>query len=65
MTYSDIEAALIGEGTMTKNTGGRNRPSRDEIARLAYYFYESRGRQDGQDLADWLAAEHELKHHYQ
>ena len=65
MTYSDIEAALIGEGTMTKNTGGRNRPSRDEIARLAYYFYESRGRQDCQDLADWLAAEHELKHQYQ
>ena len=64
MTISDIAAALTGEGVMTKYTGGRERPSRDEIARLAYHLYETRGRRDGQDLDDWLSAEHELTHHY-
>jgi len=63
MTRSDIEAVLTGEGTMTKHTGGHDRPSRDEIARLAYHFYETRGRRDGQDVDDWLAAEEELTRH--
>jgi hypothetical protein len=50
---------------MAKRTGGgRYRPSPDEIARLAYHFYEVRGRQDGQDVDDWLAAERELTQHY-
>jgi len=65
MTISDLlGAALTGEGTMTKYTGGREFPSLDEIARLAYHFYETRGRQDGQDVDDWLSAERELIHHY-
>ena len=63
MTHSDIVAALTGAG-MTKYTGGRARPLRDEIARLAYRFYETRGRRDGQDVDDWLAAEQELTRHY-
>ncbi len=42
MTLSDIVAPFTGEGMMTKYTGGRERPSRDEIARLAYHFYETR-----------------------
>ena len=29
----------------------------DEIARVAYEFYETRGRVHGYDLADWVAAE--------
>jgi Protein of unknown function (DUF2934) len=49
---------------MAKYTGGRERPSRDEIARLAYHFYETRGRPDGQDVDDWLSAERELTRHY-
>jgi len=65
MTISDIAPALTGERMTTKNTGGRERPSRDEIARLAYHFYETRGRRDGQDVDDWLSAERELTHHYQ
>jgi hypothetical protein len=65
MTRSDIAAALTGEGMMTKYTGGRGRPSPDEIARLAYQFYETRGRQDGNDVDDWLTAERELTHHFQ
>lgn len=44
--------------------GGRPAPTRDEIARLAYCLYESRGRQDGHDIEDWLRAEQELVHHY-
>jgi len=64
MTMSDIAVALTGEGTMNKYTGGRDRPSPDEIARLAYQFYETRGRNDGHDVDDWLSAERELRHHY-
>ena len=33
---------------------------RDLIARRAYEIYESRGRQDGHDLENWLRAESEL-----
>jgi hypothetical protein len=64
MTFSDIAATLTGEGLITKYTGGRERPSRDEIARLAFHFYERRGRRDGQDVNDWLSAEQELVRHY-
>jgi len=65
MTLSDLAARTTGEGSMAKYTGGRQRPSRDEIARLAYHFYERRGRRDGHDVDDWLSAEQELTHHYQ
>jgi hypothetical protein len=65
MTIADVEAALTGERVFGKYTGGERHPSREEIARLAYQFYEARGRQDGQDVDDWLSAERELKHHYQ
>ena len=39
-------------------------PAHDEIAQLAYCFYESRGRQDGHDTEDWLRAEQQFVHHY-
>ena len=64
MMLLDVAAALTGGRMMTKYTGGRERPSRTEIARLAYDFYETRGRRDGRDLDDWLAAERQLTHHY-
>ena len=64
MTLSEIAAAITGEAAMTKNTGGREQPSRDEIASLAYHLYETRGRLDGHDVEDWLSAEHELTQHY-
>ena len=64
MTTSDIAAILTGERMLTKYTGGLEPPSRDEIARLAYHLCETRGRRDGQDVDDWLAAEHELTRHY-
>jgi hypothetical protein len=59
MTLSDIVADLTGERMMTNDTGVA-RPSPDEIARLAYQFYETNGRQDGHDVEDWLSAEREL-----
>jgi len=36
-------------------------PSHEEIARLAYSYWELRGRPEGSDLEDWLRAERELK----
>jgi len=64
MTTCDFAAVLTGEPMLTKYTGGVEPPSHDEIARLAYRFYETRGRRDGQDLDHWLAAERELTRHY-
>jgi hypothetical protein len=64
MTVSDLPATLTGEATATSYTGNHERPSRDEIARLAYHLYEARGRRDGQAVDDWLLAEQELTHHY-
>jgi hypothetical protein len=31
-----------------------------QIARRAYELYETRGREDGHDLEDWLRAEEEI-----
>ena len=64
MTISDIASIVTGERLFGKNTGTRDRPSRDEIARLAFEFYEARGRRNGQDIDDWLSAEQQLTHHY-
>lgn len=32
----------------------------EQISRRAYELYETRGREDGQDLEDWLRAEQEI-----
>ena len=53
--------ALSGMG---RNTGRRLYPTHDEIAQLAYSLYESRGRQEGHEVEDWLRAEQELARHY-
>ncbi len=57
-------AAVTGAGWTAAATGSRQRPTRDEIARLAYNRYELNGRKDGNDIEDWLLAERELVHHY-
>jgi len=36
------------------------RPAHAEIARLAYSYWEARGRHGGGALEDWLRAEREL-----
>ena len=62
---ADIVAAdITGDLSMGKYTGRRVSPTHDEIARLAFSLYESRGREDGRDIEDWLAAEQELVRHY-
>lgn len=33
---------------------------RDEIARIAYSYWQSRGCEDGHDVEDWLMAEDEV-----
>jgi Protein of unknown function (DUF2934) len=55
----------VGLSGMAMNTGERLYPTHDEIAQLAFTFYESRGRQDGNQVEDWLRAERELVHHYE
>jgi hypothetical protein len=57
-------ASQAAGGGMGRYTGGRLAPTHDEIAQLAYYLYELRGRQDGYHLEDWLRAEQQLVHHY-
>ena len=64
MAYLGSSAILTGERMLSKFTGGVESPSHNEIARLAYHIYETRGRWDGQDVSDWLAAEQELTRRY-
>jgi hypothetical protein len=59
-----VVADTTGQGGMGKYTGGQTSPTHDEIARLAFSFYESRGRHDGHHIEDWLCAEQELMLHY-
>jgi hypothetical protein len=42
---------------MGRYTGRRTSPTHDEIAQLAFSLYESRGRQDGHHIEDWLRAD--------
>ena len=43
-----------------KEISRRPSPTHDEIAQLAFSLYESRGREEGHHLGDWLRAEQEL-----
>jgi len=63
MTVSELVARLSGEGSLATYAASE-RPTTAEIGRLAYHFYEMRGRQSGHDLEDWLLAEQELIQHY-
>jgi Protein of unknown function (DUF2934) len=57
-------ADITGERGIALYTGHRTSPTRDEIAQLAFSFYESRERRDGHHVEDWLRAEQELVRHY-
>jgi Protein of unknown function (DUF2934)/Sigma-54 interaction domain len=46
--------------TLVVNSLAAMRPTRHEIAQLAYALYEQRGRADGGDWADWFRAEGRL-----
>jgi len=45
---------------MTIKMKSRPRSTREEIARCACLIYESRSREHGRDLEDWLEAEMQL-----
>jgi len=55
---------VLAPSNLGKNIDRRSHPTHDEIAHLAYSLYESRGRQEGHQMEDWLRAEQELEHHY-
>lgn len=38
----------------------RHRPTHEEISRLAYFYWESRGRPHGSSVEDWFRAERDL-----
>jgi Protein of unknown function (DUF2934) len=59
-----FRTCFTGGISVGKYTGHRRRLTRDEVAQLAYSFYESRGRQDGHHVEDWLRAEKELMGRY-
>jgi hypothetical protein len=52
------EPSETGSGTLETMSGAAGDP--DSIALRAYQRYEERGREDGRDLEDWVAAEREL-----
>jgi hypothetical protein len=41
--------------------GPPDAPAHQDIARLAYSYWEARGRQGGSALEDWLRAEREIQ----
>jgi len=63
------DCAIVAEQAIAptgvgKNTDRRLYPTHNEITQLAYSLYESRGREEGHQLEDWLSAEQELVRHY-
>lgn len=59
-----LASAVTSELMMETNSELGMPPTHEEIAQVAFSLYESRGRQDGQQLEDWLRAEQELVRHY-
>ena len=51
-----VVADTTGEWDMGMYTGRRTSPTHDEVAQLAFSLYESRGRQDGHHIEDWMRA---------
>jgi hypothetical protein len=45
---------------LCRNLQTRPSPTQEEIAALAYRYWEARGRVDGGALEDWMRAEREL-----
>lgn len=61
---NDLLSYATGEWGVQMFTGGRPAPTHDEIARVAFCYYELRGKREGHDVEDWLRAEQELRRHY-
>ncbi|HLK67774.1 MAG TPA: DUF2934 domain-containing protein [Bryobacteraceae bacterium] len=48
-------------GTPLSSGGPGKRPTHQQIADLAYSYWDARGRQGGSPQEDWLRAERELR----
>ena len=62
--HEKVEAPLaVSAGVAITETEavGNGSPSHDDIAVLAYSYWEARGYQDGDPEKDWLRAEQELR----
>jgi hypothetical protein len=63
-TTAEIPAALVPEAvteTALTDSTTDHQPPREEIARLAFLYWEARGYQGGSPEEDWLRAEQELR----
>ena len=63
-TRSRAKAATDGAAATRQETRERPtaaEPSREDIAQLAYLFWQARGSRDGSADEDWLRAERELR----
>ena len=54
-------AAVMPGGTAGGNADPGPEPDREEIARLAYSYWEARGSANGSPEDDWFRAERELR----
>jgi hypothetical protein len=55
-----LRTATRSQESATEAPAATQQPSRAEIEERAYYRYVERGRLDGFDVDDWLAAEADL-----
>jgi hypothetical protein len=53
----------LGPGEPDASSREWRAPTHEEIARLAYSYWESRGYRGGTPLEDWFRAERELRSH--
>jgi len=51
----------VNLGTPLSSGGPGKRPTHQQIADLAYSYWDARGRQGGSPQEDWLRAERELR----
>jgi len=60
-TPKDIADLLASVKAELPPSSVPNQPDESDVAARAYEIYESKGRIDGDGLADWLQAERESK----
>lgn len=58
---TQAESRPVNDSATPTPVSGESSRDSQSIARAAYQRYEARGREDGHDVEDWLAAEREIK----
>jgi len=61
MAYFSVKTHTPRTSPARYETRPQRAPAHEEIARLAYSYWEGRGRHDGAAEDDWYRAERELK----